>query len=104
MPRKVSISHDPVAEDSSGGNNSYLDNFLVRVTEDNNLPAEMKRDIGRLRDLDTQGQELFERMQKQSKNHIARAKRTVQSGGHLDDELLLKASAQHRQRHKRSPR
>ena len=54
------------------------------------MPAEMKRDLTRLRDLDTHSQEIFERMQKQSKNHIARAKRSVQSGAQLDDELLLK--------------
>eukprot|EP00326_Haptolina_ericina_P027436 CAMPEP_0181189208 /NCGR_PEP_ID=MMETSP1096-20121128/11540_1 /TAXON_ID=156174 ORGANISM="Chrysochromulina ericina, Strain CCMP281" /NCGR_SAMPLE_ID=MMETSP1096 /ASSEMBLY_ACC=CAM_ASM_000453 /LENGTH=164 /DNA_ID=CAMNT_0023278347 /DNA_START=33 /DNA_END=524 /DNA_ORIENTATION=- len=77
--------------EDTGSNVSYLDNFLHGVTETNNVPAEMKRDLTRLRDLDTHSQEIFERMQKQSKNHIARAKRSVQSGAQLDDELLLKA-------------
>ena len=36
-------------------------------------------------------QELYERMQKQSKNHVARAKRSVQGGHSPDEDLLLKA-------------
>ena len=41
--------------------------------------------------LTTQAQELYERMQKQSKNHVARAKRSVQGGHSPDEDLLLKA-------------
>ena len=44
-----------------------------------------------MRDLDTQAQEQYERMQKQSKNHVARAKRSVQGGHEPDEELLHKA-------------
>ena len=61
------------------------------MTEDRNLPADVKRSLAKLRNLDTQAQELYERMQKQSKNHVARAKRSVQGGHSPDEDLLLKA-------------
>ena len=67
------------------------------VTEDRNLPADVKRSLAKLRDLDTQAQELYERMQKQSKNHIARAKRSVQGGHSPDEDLLLKAQKSSRE-------
>ena len=44
-----------------------------------------------MRELDVQAQELFERMQKLSKAHIARAKRSVQEGREPDEEYLVKA-------------
>ena len=61
------------------------------VTEDDNLPANLKRNLTTLRELDQQAQELFERMQKLSKAHIARAKRSVQEGRDPEDDLLVKA-------------
>mmetsp|Transcript_44342 Transcript_44342/g.116511 ORF Transcript_44342/g.116511 Transcript_44342/m.116511 type:complete len:414 (+) Transcript_44342:18-1259(+) len=89
MPRKQSAgsSADLVVE----GNESYLDNFLNGVIEEANLPGELKRYLGQLRELDTQSQELFERMQRLSKNHIAKAKRSVQDGREPDEEYLAKA-------------
>ena len=67
------------------------------MTEDRNLPADVKRSLAKLRNLDTQAQELYERMQKQSKNHIARAKRSVQGGHSPDEDLLLKAQKSSRE-------
>ena len=61
------------------------------VTEDDNLPSNLKRNLTSLRELDQQSQELFERMQKLSKAHIARAKRSVQEGRDPEDDLLIKA-------------
>ena len=61
------------------------------VTEDDNLPSNLKRNLTSLRELDQQSQELFERMQKLSKAHIARAKRSVQEGRDPEDDLLVKA-------------
>jgi cell fate (sporulation/competence/biofilm development) regulator YlbF (YheA/YmcA/DUF963 family) len=61
------------------------------VTEDVNLPADLKRNLSQLKELDTQAQELFERMQRLSKNHITRAKRSVQDGREPDEEYLTKA-------------
>ena len=61
------------------------------MTEDDNLPGNLKRNLTSLRELDTQSQELFERMQKLSKAHIARAKRSVQEGKDPEDDLLVKA-------------
>ena len=61
------------------------------VTEDANVPGDLKRNLTQLRDLDTQSQELFERMQKLSKNHILRAKKAVQEGREPDEEYLVKA-------------
>ena len=46
-----------------------------------------------LTDMQAAQQEHYERMQKQSKSHIARAKRSVQGGQEPDDELLRKADA-----------
>ena len=69
---------------------SYLDNFLTSITETTNLPHELKKNLALMRDLDTQAQDLYERMQKQSKNHIARAKRSVQADSEIDEELLTK--------------
>lgn len=67
------------------------------MTEDRNLPADVKRSLAKLRGLDAQAQELYERMQKQSKNHIARAKRSVQGGHSPDEDLLLKAQKSSRE-------
>ena len=76
------------------------------MTESVDLPAEVKRNLAQLRELDTQAQEQYERMQKQSKNHIARAKRSVQSGQEPDEELLHKArrSRGQSQQQNRTPR
>jgi len=82
------------AEEAGGTKVCYLDTFLESVTEDKNLPADVKRSLAQLRDLDTQAQEQYERMQKQSKNHVARAKRSVQGGHEPDEELLHKARRQ----------
>ena len=61
------------------------------VHEEANLPVELKRKLTQLRELDAQSQELFERMSKLSKNHILRAKKSVQEGREPDEEYLVKA-------------
>ena len=55
------------------------------------MPVELKRKLTQLRELDAQSQELFERMSKLSKNHILRAKKSVQEGREPDEEYLVKA-------------
>lgn len=45
----------------------------------------------------SQAHDIFERMQKQSKNYIARAKRSVQSGQDPDEDLLHKSRKLHRE-------
>ena len=124
MPRKVAVEKEPVNNDDNQ-TVCYLDSFLQReapprtapthsnrarlvisahasfscagVTEDSTLPGDVKRALSQLRDLDSHGQELFERVQKYSKNHVARAKRSVQSGQTPDEELLHKARKSHRE-------
>ena len=95
MPRKQAAA--PAADTIVEGNESYLDSFLSSITDDVNLPADLKHNLSQLRELDTQSQELFERMQKLSKNHIAKAKRSVQDGREPDEEHLAKARRAYRE-------
>ena len=95
MPRKQPAASN--AEVVVEGNESYLDNFLNGVIEEANLPGELKRYLGQLRELDTHSQELFERMQRLSKNHVAKAKRSVQDGREPDEEYLAKARKTYRE-------
>ena len=101
MPRKqpAASTQDPAAKAGKSDEppHSYLDAFLTAATETVNLPADVKRNIAQIRDLDTRAQELYERVQKQSKNHIARAKRSVQGGHSPDEDLLLKAQKSSRE-------
>ena len=71
--------------------------LIAGVIEDANLPGELKRHLSHIRELDTQSQELFERMQRLSKNHIAKAKRSVQDGREPDEEYLAKARKTYRE-------
>ena len=64
---------------------------LAGVTEDTNLPADLKRNLTTLRDLDSTSQELFDRMQKQCDKHIKLAKKAVQAGREPEEESLHKA-------------
>ena len=61
------------------------------VAEDADLPATLKRNLTQLRELDRDSQDLFEKMQKLSKNHILRAKKAIQEGRDPDEEFLVKA-------------
>ena len=97
MPRKQPAAPQTSSEVALDGNESYLDNFLNSVIDEANLPGELKRYLGQLRELDTQSQELFERMQRLSKNHIAKAKRSVQDGREPDEEYLAKARRTYRE-------
>eukprot|EP00325_Prymnesiales_sp_UTEX-LB-985_P030935 CAMPEP_0174734316 /NCGR_PEP_ID=MMETSP1094-20130205/63084_1 /TAXON_ID=156173 /ORGANISM="Chrysochromulina brevifilum, Strain UTEX LB 985" /LENGTH=248 /DNA_ID=CAMNT_0015937117 /DNA_START=95 /DNA_END=838 /DNA_ORIENTATION=- len=99
MPRKQAAAATTPASNNETveGNESYLDNFLASITEDVNLPGDIKRNLTQLRELDQQSQELFERMQRLSKNHIARAKRSVQDGREPDEEYLTKARKTYRE-------
>lgn len=93
MPRKTASSSDLKAADTDEGTTSYLDSFLESITEQHNLPSELKKHLAQIRDLDQQAHEHYERIQKQTKNHIARAKRSVQQGKEPDEDLMHKARA-----------
>ena len=67
------------------------------VTEDNNVPGDLKRNLGQMRELDQQAQELFERMQRLSKNHISKTKKAVQDGREPDEDFLGKARKVYRE-------
>ena len=52
MPRRQPVERSVDANEEPA--QSYLDNFLNRVTEETDLPSELKTALKQLRDLDTQ--------------------------------------------------
>ena len=99
MPRKEakSVKAEDAEEEEGQGGVCYLDTFLNSITETHDLPREFKANLATLRDLDSQAQEMYERMTKQQKNHISRGKRAIQGGHDVDDEQLVKARRSHRE-------
>jgi SAGA-associated factor 29 len=72
---------------------SYLDNFLATVED---APQDLRRNLQHMRALDTEAQDLVERIKKLAKVHVTRAKRSVAEGAEPSEELLIKIRGLHR--------
>ena len=101
MPRRTASANnsEPKAnqEAEPPQNVSYLDSFLSKVTENVDLPHQIKKALSQLKDYDQHAHELFERSQKLSKTYVTRAKRALQQNHELDEESLHKARKLHRE-------
>jgi cell division septum initiation protein DivIVA len=78
---------------ASNSANSYLDTFLSSVED---APQDVRRNLQHMRALDTEAQELVERIKKLAKVHVTRAKRSVAEGQEPSEELLHKLRGLHR--------